>query len=89
MTLATIEKCLAGPTRDKISVCMATGYEAGNYGDLLSRYIVEKLSGKEVVKYPEDNTYHLCSVGSVLSRNKMCARWYGVAGSYLLKRNTK
>ncbi|MBQ9970952.1 MAG: hypothetical protein IJP25_02315 [Elusimicrobiaceae bacterium] len=25
MTLATIEKCLAGPTRDKISVCMATG----------------------------------------------------------------
>ena len=74
MTLATIEKYLAGPTRDKISVCMATGYEAGNYGDLLSRYIVEKLSGKEVVKYPEDNTYHLCSVGSVLSRNKMCAK---------------
>jgi len=68
-----LKKCLAGKDSGKITVCIATDYAAGNYGDLLARYIVEQLSGKAVVKYPENNIYHLDSVGSVLNRNEMCS----------------
>ena len=73
MHLNTINKCLAGANKDKITICMATEYEGGNFGNLLARYIVEELSGKETVKYADDNAYHLCSVGSVLTRNKICS----------------
>lgn len=68
-----IEKCLFGKDKEKIVVQMATYYEGGNYGDLLARYIVERLSDKQVVKYLENNVYHLDSVASVLNRNEMCS----------------
>lgn len=68
-----IKKCLTGPKKDQIKVVIATGYDFGNYGDLLARYIVEKLSFKETAKYEGGNSYHLCSVGSVLTRNKVCS----------------
>lgn len=70
---AQIKKCLTGNNKEKIVVCIATNYDAGNYGDLLARYIVEQLSGKPVVKYLGNNVYHLDSVGSVLNRNEMCS----------------
>ncbi len=71
--LAAVEKCLFGVNRNKIIVDIATGYDEGNYGDLLARYIVEQLSGKQIIKHTGNNSYHLCSVGSVLNRNKMCS----------------
>lgn len=64
-----IAKCLV---ENKINLCMAAEYDYGNFGDLLSRYVIEKLSGKSIVKYQEDNTYHLCAIGSILERNEIC-----------------
>ncbi len=57
----------------QIVLDMASAYEVGNYGDLLSRYIVEKLSGRKVIKYSGNNIYHLCAIGSVLNRRQICS----------------
>ncbi|MCQ2410644.1 MAG: polysaccharide pyruvyl transferase family protein [Elusimicrobiaceae bacterium] len=72
MTNAAIHSCLCTP--DTITLCMGTEYDGGNFGDLLARYVVEKLSGKKTVKYAGENIYHLCTVGSLLGRNEMCAK---------------
>lgn len=64
-----INECLVD---NKIRLCLASECDYGNFGDLLSRYIVEKLSNKSIVKYLEDNTYHLCAIGSILERNEIC-----------------
>lgn len=46
----------------------------GNFGDLLSRYIVEKLSGLEIEKYYWRNIdVHLDAVGSILDCEEICA----------------
>lgn len=58
----------------KIKLEFASGLEQGNFGDLLSRYIVEKLSGLEVVKYnAAENSTHITAIGSVLDRNELCS----------------
>jgi hypothetical protein len=61
-----------------------------NYGDLLGRYLVEKISGKEVVfKHPKikhffDTNKVLFSIGSILSNaNKRCVIW----GSGIISKN--
>lgn len=54
----------------KIKLSFASGMDYGNFGDLLSRYIVEKLSGLQVEKYyRNDASGHLCAIGSILSKN--------------------
>lgn len=57
---------------EKIPLAFASSMDYGNFGDLLSCYVVEKLSGKEVTKY----TYkpvapHFSCIGSILSRNEI------------------
>lgn len=59
---------------NNIILSFASELHYGNFGDLLSRYIVEKLSGRQVVKYsykPKEN--HLCAIGSILNRNEICS----------------
>lgn len=59
---------------DKILLSFASEYEYGNFGDLLSRYIVERLSGKSVVKYQYKPVLpHFCAIGSILNRNEICS----------------
>lgn len=59
---------------NKITLLYSSGEEYGNFGDLLSRWIVEKISGKEVVKYKHKPVVpHFCAIGSILSRNEICS----------------
>mgnify|MGYP004507497087 FL=1 len=59
---------------NKILLSYSSDEEYGNFGDLLSRWIVEKLSGKEVVKYKYELVMpHFCAIGSILSRNEICS----------------
>ena len=59
---------------DNIILSLASELNYGNFGDLLSRYIVEKLSGRQVVKYNyKSKEYHLCAIGSILNRNEICS----------------
>ena len=61
---------------DKVKLVFASAMEYGNFGDLLSRYIVEKMSGIMVEKYLyNDNvtSRHLCAIGSILNRNEVCS----------------
>ena len=47
---------------NKIKLLFASEMEEGNFGDILSRYIVEKISGLEVSKYNYKNKINLyCS----------------------------
>lgn len=69
-----IKNCLGNAQQDKITVVISTeDYNFGNYGDLLARYIVEKLSSKGTIKYAKENIYHLCAVGSVLNGSSICS----------------
>ena len=53
----------------------ASELDHGNFGDLLSRYVVEKLSGRKINKYNYDVTaQHLCAIGSILNRNEICSQ---------------
>lgn len=71
---AIFQKCLGGENKDKIIVTISTDdYNFGNYGDLLARYIVEKLSSKGTIKYAENFVYHLSAVGSVLNGSTVCS----------------
>ena len=46
----------------------------GNFGDLLSRYVVEKLTGMCVEKYDRRRTAtHLTAIGSILSGKEICS----------------
>lgn len=46
----------------------------GNFGDLLSRYVVEKLTGLCVEKYDRRKTStHLTAIGSILSGKEICS----------------
>ena len=46
----------------------------GNFGDLLSRYVVEKLTGLRVEKYDRRRTAtHLTAIGSILSGKEICS----------------
>ena len=59
---------------NKIKLLFASEMEKGNFGDLLSRYIVEKISGLEVSKYNYKNVGpHLDAIGSILDREEICA----------------
>ncbi|MBR4592529.1 MAG: polysaccharide pyruvyl transferase family protein [Elusimicrobiaceae bacterium] len=73
MNHIAISHCLCAGREDTITLGMGTEHDGGNFGDLLSRYVVEKLSGKRTVKYEGNNVYHLCAIGSLLSRNEMCS----------------
>ena len=58
----------------KIPLGFASEMEYGNFGDLLSRYITEKLSGKQIVKYMYKPVgLHFSCIGSILSRNEVCS----------------
>lgn len=59
---------------NKIELFFASEMEEGNFGDLLSRYVVEKISGLEVSKYNYKNVGpHLDAIGSILDREEICA----------------
>lgn len=60
---------------NKIPLLFSSNYDYGNFGDLLSRYIVEKISKKEIIKYEYDAiSSHFCAIGSILSRNEICSQ---------------
>lgn len=57
-----------------IKLCFACEMESGNYGDLLSRYIVERLAETTIEKYDHDEvSVHLDAIGSILDRNEICS----------------
>lgn len=61
-------------TENKIKLNFYAKNDFGNFGDLLSRYVVEKLSGRQVEKYSrKSNSTHLCAIGSILNRNEVCS----------------
>ena len=59
---------------NKVKLFFSSDMDFGNFGDLLSRYIVEKLSGLEIEKYYWRNIdVHLDAVGSILDCEEICA----------------
>ena len=60
---------------NKIKLLFASEMDYGNYGDLLSRYIIEKLTGAVVEKYDHRQEYavHLDAIGSILGRPEICS----------------
>ena len=48
--------------------------ERGNFGDLLSKYMIEKLTGAIVEKYDRNKrtTAHLTAIGSILNEKEIC-----------------
>lgn len=58
---------------NKIRLLYAAKEESGNFGDLLSKYVVECLSGKKVESYnKKDGKPHLDAIGSILGRDEIC-----------------
>ena len=60
---------------NRIKLLFASDMEYGNFGDLLSRYIIEKLTGTAIEKYDHRKEYavHLDAIGSILSRPELCS----------------
>ena len=59
---------------NKVKLFFSSDMDYGNLGDLLSRYIVEKLSGLQVEKYYWRNIdTHLDAIGSILDCEEICA----------------
>lgn len=59
---------------NKVPLLFAANYDYGNFGDLLSRYLVEVLSGREVIKYScKKPMKHFSAIGSILTRREICS----------------
>ena len=60
---------------NRIKLLFASEMEYGNFGDLLSRYLIEKLTGAIVEKYDhrKEYTIHLDAIGSILGRPEICS----------------
>lgn len=60
---------------NKIKLLFASEMEYGNFGDLLSRYIIEQLTGAIIEKYDHRKEYsvHLDAIGSILGRSEICS----------------
>lgn len=69
---------------NKIRLFYAAKEESGNFGDLLSKYVVEYLSGKKVERYnKKDGTPHLDAIGSILGRDEICNAPYVWGSGFL------
>lgn len=60
---------------NNIYLNFASNYDYGNFGDLLSRYIVEQISHKTVIKYSHqtDHVKYLNAIGSIINRKELCS----------------
>lgn len=69
---------------NKIRLLYAAKEESGNFGDLLSKYVVEDLSGKKVERYDkQDGRPHLDAIGSILGRDEICNAPYVWGSGFL------
>lgn len=69
---------------NKIRLLYAAKEESGNFGKLLSKYVVEDLSGKKVERYDkQDGRPHLDAIGSILGRDEICNAPYVWGSGFL------
>ncbi|WP_137222133.1 polysaccharide pyruvyl transferase family protein [Shewanella sp. MEBiC00475] len=63
-----------------------------NWGDDLNEYLIEKVSGHKVVRYPFNNKDHVLGIGSIIARSKTNSHVWGagfISEKQVMKVNPK